>query len=116
MPINTKRIYDPPTKADGQRILVDRLWPRGIKKENAHIDLWLKDVAPSTELRKWFHANLDQWPKFKKQYTAELKANPTPLNTLKQLATTHPTITLLYASTNTTHNHAQILRDLLAKR
>ncbi len=111
--ILVKRIYDPTTKADGCRILVDRLWPRGIKKENANLDAWIKDVAPSTELRKWFHANLEQWPAFKKRYAAELKANPEPLAELKALATSHITTTLLYASKDTTHNHALILRDLL---
>lgn len=113
--INTKRIYDPPEESDAHRVLVDRLWPRGIKKENAHIDLWLKDVAPSTDLRKWFHANLDQWTEFTRRYKAELKANPEPLETLEALAAEHATITLLYASKNTTHNHATILRDLLSR-
>ena len=113
--IRTKRVYEPFAKTDGHRVLVDRLWPRGISKEKAHVDVWLKEVAPSTELRKWYHANLDEWTQFKKRYRAELKANPSPLKALEELAAAHQTITLLYASTNTTRNHATMLGELLSR-
>src|SRR5690554_7925929 len=76
MQVALKRAYDSAAKSDGKRILVDRLWPRGVKKEDAKIDLWLKEVAPSTELRKWFNHQDERWPEFKQRYVAELKDNP----------------------------------------
>src|SRR5664279_2622978 len=79
-----KRVYELPDKHDGRRILVDRLWPRGLTKEKASIDLWLKDIAPSTELRKWFGHNPDRWEEFKERYLAELKGNSEQIQLLKQ--------------------------------
>jgi uncharacterized protein YeaO (DUF488 family) len=114
MPLKTKRIYEEATKADGYRILVDRLWPRGIRKEDAAIDLWLKEVAPSTELRKWFHGDKGDWTEFKKKYKAELKDAPA-LEELRELAGEHKTITLLYAAKDEEHNHAQVLQQLIDK-
>ncbi|WP_207515721.1 DUF488 domain-containing protein [Longitalea luteola] len=112
MPIALKRIYEPIESKDGYRILVDRLWPRGIKKEEAHIDAWLKEVAPSTELRKWFHNGEGSFADFKKKYLAELKDNPA-LKELRTLFKEHKKITLLYAAKDEKNNHAQILAGVL---
>ncbi|TDW96156.1 DUF488 domain-containing protein [Dinghuibacter silviterrae] len=110
--ITVKRIYDPPANTDGYRVLVDRLWPRGVSKEKAHIDLWLKEVAPSTELRQWFHAHMDQWETFSRRYDAELYGSAA-LAELKALVKKHPHVTLLYASREETQNHALLLAKLL---
>ena len=112
MSVNVKRIYEPAAEADGYRILVDRLWPRGIKKEDADIDLWLKEVAPSTELRTWFHSGKGTFAEFKKKYLSELKENPA-LKELKSAAKEHKQITLLYGSKDEEHNHALILKGKL---
>ena len=112
MTIVVKRIYEPVASKDGYRILVDRLWPRGIKKEKAEIDTWLKEVAPSTDLRKWFHAGKGTFAEFKKKYLAELKENPA-LKDLKTLLKEHKKVTLLYAAKDEEQNHAHILADLL---
>jgi len=112
MKIHTKRVYDAISTQDGYRILVDRLWPRGMKKEEADIDLWMKEIAPSTELRKWFHAGKGSFSEFKKKYLAELKENPA-LKDLKTLLKEHKQVTLLYAAKNEEQNHAHILADLL---
>lgn len=113
MSVVVKRIYEPLAAQDGYRILVDRLWPRGIKKEKAEVDTWLKEVAPSTDLRKWYHAGEGTFAAFKKKYLAELKENPA-LNELKSLLKAHKKVTLLYASKDEGHNHAHILADLLS--
>ena len=113
MSVVVKRIYEPVASQDGYRILVDRLWPRGIKKEAADIDSWLKEVAPSTELRKWFHAGKGSFADFKKKYLAELKENPA-LKELKSLIKEHKKVTLLYAAKDEKENHALILADLLS--
>ena len=112
MSVVVKRIYEPLASKDGYRILVDRLWPRGIKKEKAEIDTWLKEVAPSTDLRKWFHAGKGTFAEFKKKYLAELKENPA-LKDLKSLLKEHKKVTLLYAAKDEEQNHAHILADLL---
>ena len=112
MLVAIKRFYEPAETADGYRILVDRLWPRGVKKEAAQIDLWLKEVAPSTELRTWFHKDTSQWTAFTKKYQAELKDNPA-LKELKQLLKEHKKITLLYTAKDEKHNHALVLAQLL---
>src|ERR1044072_3263452 len=112
MSIVVKRIYEPVASKDGYRILVDRLWPRGIKKEAADIDNWLKEVAPSTELRKWFHAGKGSFADFKKKYLAELKENPA-LKELKSLIKENKKVTLLYAAKDEEQNHALILAGLL---
>jgi uncharacterized protein YeaO (DUF488 family) len=112
MSVVVKRIYEPVASQDGYRILVDRLWPRGIKKEAAGIDSWLKEVAPSTELRKWFHAGKGSFADFKKKYLAELKENPA-LKELKSLFKEHKKVTLLYAAKDEEQNHAIILAGLL---
>ncbi len=114
--ILTKRIYTPAEKGDGFRILVDRLWPRGVTKEAAHLDLWLKEIAPSTELRQWFHASeaSNRWEEFKAKYLLELKQNDA-VNTLKDIIAKNETITLLYSVNSENYNHALILRDFVIK-
>ncbi len=113
MAVFLKRIYDPPATADGKRVLVDRVWPRGVTKDEAKLDLWLKDVAPSTALRKWFGHDPARWPAFRERYRLELADNPA-LDTLKTLARAKDRLTLLYAARDTQHNQAVVLRELLA--
>lgn len=110
--IALKRAYDPPDEADGLRVLVDRLWPRGLTKTSAAIDRWAKDVTPSTELRKWFHHDPDHWDEFRRRYLAELKDKGSELEELRKLAQAGP-ITLIYAARDTPHLHATVLRDVL---
>jgi len=107
-----KRIYEPADKADGLRILVDRLWPRGITKERAQIDRWMKDVAPTTALRKQFHQNPQNWPGFEHDYIAELQQQEN-VKELAELIQKHETVTLLYAANNEQQNHALILQQFL---
>jgi uncharacterized protein YeaO (DUF488 family) len=114
MAIKLKRVYEEPSKEDGTRILVDRLWPRGLTKEKAHVDLWLKEVAPSNELRKWFAHDPAKWPEFKARYKAELKHNAAQLALLKNAVSRGPA-TLLYGAKDTEHNEAVVLQDLLAR-
>lgn len=113
MNVKLKRAYESPTAIDGDRILVDRLWPRGLSKEKAKIDLWLKDVAPSTELRKWFGHDPEKWQEFKKRYRAELKNNPA-LSELQTLSR-QTDITLVYASKDQLHNEAVVLKQILER-
>lgn len=111
--IQLKRIYDAPSATDGYRVLVDRLWPRGIKKENAHIDLWLKDVAPSNELRKWFGHDPAKWQQFCSMYADEIRSNPALLIQLERLLHQYTTLTLLFAAKDTDHNNAVVVKLLL---
>jgi len=110
--IQLKRVYEAPSKSDGTRILVDRLWPRGLTKEKAHVDLWFKEIAPSNELRKWFSHDPAKWPEFKARYKAELKHSGPQLALLKQTITRGPA-TLLFGAKDTEHNEAVVLQDLL---
>lgn len=112
MLIKTKRIYDAPAAGDGFRILVDRLWPRGVKKENARIALWLKEIAPSEELRKWFGHDPAKWAEFKKRYFAELRRQPELLALLRQHARAGA-VTLLYSAKDEKHNNAVALLEFL---
>lgn len=108
-----KRVYEKPSVSDGLRVLVDRLWPRGVKKET--IDHWLRDLAPSNELRHWFHARPAQWPLFRKRYLKEL-TEPVASQSLEQLydlANQRKKLTLLFASRNLEHNNAAVLKDLI---
>lgn len=114
MNISIRRVYDPAQKDEGKRILVDRLWPRGISKEAAHIDLWLKEVAPSTELRKWFSHDPEKWEEFKKRYSLELAGNPA-MAELRDLAKKGP-ICLLYGARDHDHNQAIVLADTLRQQ
>lgn len=116
--VRIKRVYHPPAPADGLRVLVDRLWPRGLTKDAAAADEWLKDVAPSHDLRKWFHQDPARWPEFQARYRKELEL-PEPaaaLARLRQAAREHKVVTLLFASREETENHAALLRDLLNER
>jgi uncharacterized protein YeaO (DUF488 family) len=114
MKIQTKRVYEPAATTDGYRILVDRLWPRGLTKEAASVDRWMKEVAPSNELRKWFHANMDQWDEFNVRYRAELKGSDA-LQELRSLVAEKNLVTLLFAAKTEDRNQASVLRDLLEK-
>jgi uncharacterized protein YeaO (DUF488 family) len=107
-----KRVYDAPDSSDGFRILVDRLWPRGLSKERAAVDLWLKDVAPSDALRKSFGHDPEHWPQFRKQYHRELGSHAEPLNEIATRAR-QGEVTLLYAAKDADHNNAVALREYL---
>ncbi|GMV77472.1 MAG: hypothetical protein AMXMBFR79_06070 [Chitinophagaceae bacterium] len=111
--IYIKRIYEPPEKKDGYRILIDRLWPRGIAKQEAKIDVWVKEIAPSTELRKWFNHDAVKWKEFKEKYQKELKNNLELVHQIKALEKENKTITLLFAAKETEYNNAQVLIDVL---
>lgn len=106
-----KRIYEAAQIEDGKRILVDRLWPRGLTKEKAHVDIWLKDIAPSTELRKWFGHEPVKWNEFKKLYIEELKSNEKQTLILKEQLKTGM-VTLVYAAKDKEHNEALVLKEL----
>ncbi len=115
MPVAVKRVYEAPSQKDGERILVDRLWPRGLTKSRAALDEWLRDLAPSDELRRWYHARPDQWPNFRKRYLKEL-SHPEAHDALHQLyilARKRKRLTLLFASKNETQNNAIVLKELL---
>ena len=107
-----KRVYEEPSPKDGFRVLVERLWPRGISKERAALDLWLKDIAPSTELRKWFDHDPEKWKEFSGRYAKELKAQPDLVRQLRQDAKTK-TVTLIYGSHDEEHNGALVLKKYL---
>lgn len=115
--VTIKRVYEEPARSDGTRVLVDRLWPRGLSKDRAAVDRWLRDLAPSDALRKWFHAHHEPeaWPAFRKRYLKEL-ARPesaSALDQLYRLANRRKQLTLLFASKNEKHNNAVVLKDLL---
>ncbi len=110
--LSIKRVYEPGDSKDGYRILVDRLWPRGLKKETAGIDEWFKEVAPSTALRKWFGHDPEKWPEFKAKYLAELKENPAWKDLLDS-ARSHQTVTLVYGAKDEEHNQAVVLLEHL---
>jgi uncharacterized protein YeaO (DUF488 family) len=111
--IGIKRAYEPPSPKDGKRILVDRLWPRGVRKEAAALDLWRKDIAPTTALRKWFDHRPDRFAEFKRRYRDELKSNPAVSEVLRQIG--RRKATLVYAAHDTQVNHAVVLADFLTK-
>lgn len=109
-----KRVYEAAAKDDGYRILVDRLWPRGLTKEKAHVDLWLKEVAPSTELRNWFQHDPEKWLEFQKRYSAELKQEG--LESLRKLEKQHKKVTLLYGAKSDERNQAVALLNILGSK
>ena len=113
--ILVKRVYEPAAKSDGFRVLVDRLWPRGLSKTNAKLDLWLPDLGPSTSLRKWFNHDPARWVEFQRRYHTELKKKKALLATITEQAKTRP-VTLLYSAKDEQHNQAVALRSLLSKR
>lgn len=110
--IQIERVYETPNNDDGYRVLVDRLWPRGISKEKAKLDQWLKEVGPSDELRKWFGHDPAKYEEFKKRYESELKTNPA-FKELKDLAASHSVLTLVYSAHDTEHNQAVVLKSCL---
>jgi uncharacterized protein YeaO (DUF488 family) len=115
--IRLKRAYETPARSDGTRILVDRIWPRGVKKEDADITEWLKDLAPSTELRKWFGHDPEKWPEFQKRYLAEIKsANSDDLQTLSDCLEDNARITLVFAAKDTEHNNAVALKQYIENK
>jgi uncharacterized protein YeaO (DUF488 family) len=118
MQVLLKRAYEDSDSADGFRVLVDRLWPRGRKKADLRLDAWAKDIAPSTELRKWFHHDPERWPEFCKRYKAELKGSKAQraIAETLQSAMKHSTITLIYGARDTEHNEAIVLQDIFKRR
>ncbi|HZT87509.1 MAG TPA: DUF488 domain-containing protein [Stellaceae bacterium] len=113
--IRLKRAYEPPAASDGTRVLIDRLWPRGVAKARAAIDHWFRDLAPSTELRRWFHHDPALWEEFQRRYAQELAGHPGRLDELLQLARAGP-VTLVYGARDEQHNDAVVLRRVLLER
>lgn len=113
--IRIKRTYEPPAKSDGRRILVERLWPRGMKKAALAADAWAKDVAPSTDLRKWFDHRAERWAEFRRRYRAELNANPAAWKPILEAAA-RGRVTLLYSAHDTVHNGAVVLQEYLGEK
>ncbi len=111
--IKLKRVYEPYDEQDGKRILVDRLWPRGLTKEKAKIDLWLKDIAPSTELRKWFGHDPAKWPEFQQRYRKELDANLVSVSLLRKELIDSQGTTIVYGAKDQVHNDAVVLKAYL---
>lgn len=114
--LRLKRAYAEPDPADGRRVLVDRLWPRGLTKADAALDAWAKDAAPSTELRKWFHAGEGDWPAFRRRYLRELADRPDATDELVEHLASGRTLTLVYAAKDEAQNHAVVLADYLRTR
>lgn len=114
MKIKLKRIYEKAEKSDGQRVLVDRIWPRGLSKQAANIDLWLKDIAPSTALRKWFAHDPQKWSEFKKRYFKELSKNPETVKQLRSLVR-RGTVTLVFGAKEEKYNNAVALKQYLGR-
>lgn len=112
--VRIKRAYEPPASEDGTRVLIDRLWPRGVKKANAAIHEWMKSIAPSTELRKWFGHAPERWLEFQRRYRSEIRQHRAELGRLRELVQDGP-VTLVYAAHDEAHNDAVVLRDLLVK-
>jgi len=112
--IKLKRAYEAPATSDGTRVLVDRLWPRGVKKTEAAIDYWMKELAPSTELRKWFGHDPDRWTEFRRRYSKEIREHRDELERLRDLAR-HGVVTLVYAAHDEAHNDAVVLREVLTR-
>ena len=111
--IQIKRIYEPPARSDGMRILVDRLWPRGVARDGARIDAWIKDVAPSDALRRWYSHDPEKWPEFRARYIVELENNPAVIE-LHDMAAKSKTLTLLFAAKDNPRNNATVLHEFLS--
>lgn len=110
-----KRIYDAATPEDGYRVLVDRIWPRGMSKQKAHVDLWMKEIGPSDRLRKWFGHDPKRWDEFQKRYRGELKKNSELVDELRRFEKEHRTVTLVYSARDDQHNQAVALREFMKK-
>lgn len=115
--VQIKRAYEKPSKTDGFRVLVDRVWPRGVSKEKLHLDAWAKDIAPSTELRQWFGHDPERWPEFKRRYERELRSPEVKRIVKSLIEEAHPasTITLVYGAADTEHNQAVALRGVFER-
>lgn len=111
--IRIKRVYEKASATDGFRVLVDRMWPRGLRKSDVHAELWLRDAAPSSTLCKWFSHDPDKWVAFERKYRAELQVDPAGLNELRALARKHKTLTLVYGARDEEHNQAVVLAKIL---
>ncbi|HEX7042868.1 MAG TPA: DUF488 domain-containing protein [Patescibacteria group bacterium] len=108
-----KRVYEPYDKEDGYRVLVDRLWPRGVSKDKAHLDLWLKEIAPSTQLRKWFGHDPKKWEEFEKRYKKELESKKELIMQLQDLEKKYKQVTLLFGAKDNNHNEAVVLKKVI---
>ena len=113
MPIRLKRVYDPPGPDDGFRILVERLWPRGVSRERARLDLWAKDAGASHDLRGWFGHDPAKWNEFRHRYRGEIRDRPAVIRQMEEVVRTHGTVTLLFAARDTEHNNAVALKEFL---
>jgi uncharacterized protein YeaO (DUF488 family) len=116
MTIVLKRAYEPPSDDDGYRILVDRLWPRGVSQASGRIDLWLRDLAPTSELRTWFGHEVERWPEFRERYRQELASHPDLLDLILDIEQHRKRVTLVFGARDETHNEAQVLAEVLADR
>lgn len=116
MTVSARRIYLPRSDEDGYRVLVDRLWPRGMTKAAAGIDLWLRDIAPSTELRRWYGHVVERWPEFQERYRTELAQNAGLVDRLADLEREHGRLTLLFGARDEVHNEAQVIVEVLRQR
>ncbi|MGH7727681.1 MAG: DUF488 domain-containing protein [Vulcanimicrobiaceae bacterium] len=114
--VGIKRAYDQPAASDGYRVLVERLWPRGLRRGQAAIDLWLKEIAPSTELRQWYAHDVERWPEFKRRYQAELRRNSAGVRALLECCRSDTPVTFVYAAHDQEHNSAVVLRDFVQGR
>lgn len=116
MSIDLKRVYVPAAESDGYRILVDRLWPRGLNEETAHVDLWLRRIAPTTELRKWYGHDVERWTEFQRRYEEELSGHGELLDLVGDIERHRKTVTILFGAKDEKHNEAKVLVDVLRKR
>ena len=116
MGVKIKRVYEPPASDDGYRVLVDRIWPRGISKQKADVTLWLKTIAPSTELRKWFAHSPDRWQEFRRRYLRELNSKDDELVIIRDKLRTTRNLTLVFSAKDTKHNQAVVLLEYLSRR
>src|SRR5262249_8629015 len=114
--IRVARVYEPPGRSDGWRVLVGRLWPRGLKREAAHVDEWMKEIAPSDSLRKWFGHKPERWAEFQRRYRAELSAKKDLQSAIRSLEKKHGMVTLLFGAKDQEHNQAVVLRDTLKRK
>lgn len=116
MSIVVKRVYDHPSPEDGYRVLVDRLWPRGLSHAVAHLDLWLRDVSPTTQLRTWYDHKIERWPEFQRRYGEELEGHGALLDLILDIERYSQRVTLLFAARDRDHNEAQVLASALGRR
>jgi uncharacterized protein YeaO (DUF488 family) len=114
--IKVKRVYDPSSPEDGYRVLVDRLWPRGLSEKAAHVDLWMRDVAPTTELRKWYGHEVGKWPEFRERYEKELAQHGELLDLVRDIEHHRKTVTILFGAKDQEHNEANVLAEVLKHR